>query len=171
MKTKFKMILFLAPVFLISNLSLAKTPAKESDFVKWWKSRDRDTCIKLNQIKPLQKTSSLDLPESKFPLKVMKITELSYGNIVLVGEDAGKISSGKTGKSWIGIDSRNRWTPIEVSINGTEVYGAEEIDICIFKRKNETYLDITTNGPACVPSQLYQVKDPAVIKISDNCGG
>ena len=64
----------------------------------------------------------------------------------------------RAGRSWLGVPPYTAWTALDFNPYCAETYGVDEADWGIFRLGAERYphLDLTTNGPACIPSALYR---------------
>jgi hypothetical protein len=77
--------------------------------------------------------------------------------------------------SYLWVVGKNAWTPIELDPYGSDCYSTKEVTIVLFWLQKEKFplIELTTNGPACVPTFLFwfSEKDNCYELIEHQCGG
>ena len=92
-------------------------------------------------------TFLLATPENKLK-KIKTIDDQYYAQMQKCADD----------KSWIIVKSKNTWSELALNPYCTTAYGEDEISFDMYWVRGVTlpYIDIVTNGAACVPHQLYE---------------
>ena len=155
-----KLLIFISS--LLSNGDRVDTSA----FYNWWETTAyqqmhdaapkgvRDKYIPFAKIETLQpKKNSLPRQCDGHTFKSFCIYKSSNYSIIL----AVPLDSGCT-ISWLRVSTYSTWVPIDLYPFTSDCYGTEDVDCRLFWIPDEKmpYIEVITNGPACIPMDLYR---------------
>lgn len=170
-------------LIIISALISQDVKVDSLHFYNWWETTAYENShdklpsgvhslpIPLNKAK-LLKNIQTSLPEGciKKYYVFYIIYKTSKNSIVIA---LSKDSSQK--KSWLKVLPFDEWIPIDVYPFTSDCYGTNEVDFRMFWLTKESLplLEITTNGPACVPMDLFKFdfKEKIYKRVKHLCGG
>jgi len=78
-------------------------------------------------------------------------------------------------RSWLSVVPSGQWLSVDLDPSCDETYGSDEVDFTLYWLGMDRWphVQITTNGPACVPSRLYRFdpREQRYVEAREACAG